>query len=73
MDAADRREILEHALKALPTAQRVPLVLYHFDGLSYEEIASTLKVSLGKVKTDIHRARETLRRKLAPRMAALEA
>jgi RNA polymerase sigma-70 factor (ECF subfamily) len=64
LDTADQREILEAALQALPAAQRVPLVLYHFENLSYEEIAARLKVSLGKVKTDIHRGREALRRKL---------
>ena len=42
------------------TQQRVPLVLYHFDELSYEEIASRLVVSLAKVKTDIRRARAAL-------------
>lgn len=64
VDTADQREILEAALQALPPAQRVPLVLYHFENLSYEDIAARLKVSLGKVKTDIHRGREALRRKL---------
>jgi len=64
LDTADQREILEAALQALPAAQRVPLVLYHFENLSYEEIAARLKVSLGKVKTDIHRGREALRRRL---------
>jgi RNA polymerase sigma-70 factor (ECF subfamily) len=42
----------------------VPLVLYHLDGLSYEEIAAKLGISMGKVKTDIFRGREALRRKL---------
>ncbi len=65
VDTADQREILEAALQALPPAQRVPLVLYHFENLSYEEIAARLKVSLGKVKTDIHRGREALRRRLS--------
>ena len=65
MDTADQREILEAALQKLPPAQRVPLVLYHFDNLSYEEIAAHLKVSLGKVKTDIHRGREALRKRLS--------
>jgi RNA polymerase sigma-70 factor (ECF subfamily) len=64
LDQADRREILEAALQKLPPAQRVPLVLYHFENLSYEEIAARLRVSLGKVKTDIHRGREALRRRL---------
>ena len=62
--AADRREMVERALQSLPTPQRVPLVLHHFEGLSYEEIAEKLSVSLGKVKTDIFRGREALRRKL---------
>jgi len=64
MATADQRRLLEEALHKLPEAQRVPLVLYHFDDLAYEEIAAKLKVSLAKVKTDIHRGREALRRKL---------
>jgi RNA polymerase sigma-70 factor (ECF subfamily) len=61
---ADRRRLLEEALHKLPETQRVPLVLYHFEDLGYEEIAARLRVSLAKVKTDIHRGREALRRKL---------
>jgi len=61
---ADAYERLEHAVRSLPDHQRVPLVLFHFEELSYEEIAKTLSVSLGKVKTDIHRGREALKRLL---------
>jgi RNA polymerase sigma-70 factor (ECF subfamily) len=61
---ADYRALLEQALQKLPPAWRVPLVLYHLEGLRYEEIATKLGVSLGKVKTDISRARESLRKKL---------
>jgi RNA polymerase sigma-70 factor (ECF subfamily) len=57
---------LERALRELPDHQRVPLVLFHFEGASYQTIASTLGISLGKVKTDIHRGREVLRRLLTP-------
>jgi RNA polymerase sigma-70 factor, ECF subfamily len=60
----DRHDLVEQALQRLPATQRVPLVLYHFDGLSYEEVAGKLGVSLGKVKTDIFRGREALRKKL---------
>jgi len=60
----DQRRILEAALHKLPAAQRVPLVLYHFEDLAYEEIAGKLRISLSKVKTDIHRGREALRRRL---------
>ncbi len=64
VDTADRRKLLEAALHKLPDTQRVPLVLYHFEELSYEEIAERLEVSLSKVKTDIHRARIALRKKI---------
>jgi RNA polymerase sigma-70 factor, ECF subfamily len=64
LERADRNEALERAVRRLPDAQRVPLVLFHFEGLSYQEIAAALGVSLGKVKTDIHRGRETLRKEL---------
>ncbi len=66
---ADRHQLVEQALQRLPEAQRVPLVLYHLEGLRYEEIADRLNVSLGKVKTDIFRAREAMRRKLRLRLA----
>ncbi len=69
LEAADRHQLVEQALQKLPPAQRVPLVLYHLEGLRYEEIAAQLKVSLGKVKTDIFRARETLRKKLRVKLA----
>lgn len=70
--AGDHRQLLEGALRKLPEAQRVPLVLYHFDDMSYEEIAVQLRVSLSKVKTDIHRGRDTLRKKLKLTLAGEE-
>ena len=58
---------LERALRALPDHQRVPLVLFHFEEKSYQEIADLLGRSLAKVKTDIHRGREALRSRLEAR------
>ena len=66
LERADANAALEAAVRALPDHQRVPLVLFHFEGASYQAIAETLGVSLGKVKTDIHRGRETLRQVLTP-------
>ena len=63
---ADRRQLLETAIQKLPDSQRVPLVLFHFEDISYDEIAARLGVSLSKVKTDIHRGRLKLRRHLEP-------
>jgi RNA polymerase sigma-70 factor (ECF subfamily) len=60
VELADEHAVLERALHRLPDHQRVPLVLFHFEQQSYQEIASTLGVSVGKVKTDIHRGREAL-------------
>jgi RNA polymerase sigma-70 factor, ECF subfamily len=72
MDDLDQRQIVEHALHRLPAGQRVPLVLYHYDGKSYEEIAQITGTSLSKVKTDIFRAREALRKRLKIDLAGEE-
>jgi len=72
MNEADTRRVLEEALAKLPPGQRVPLVLYHFEDKSYEEIAAMLRISLSKVKTDIFRGREALKKKLVLGGAAQE-
>jgi RNA polymerase sigma-70 factor (ECF subfamily) len=60
-DDGSRQLVLDEALRRLPDHQRIPLVLYHFEDQSYQAIATALGVSLGKVKTDIHRGREALK------------
>jgi RNA polymerase sigma-70 factor (ECF subfamily) len=49
------------ALSALPFDQRAVVVLREIDGLSYEEIADSLGVAVGTVKSRLARARSTLR------------
>lgn len=49
------------ALDALPFDQRTVVVLREIDGLSYDEIAESLGVAVGTVKSRLARARETLR------------
>jgi len=63
--ADERRAIVERALERLPEHQRVPLVLYHFEEMPYQDIARRLHVSLPKIKTDIMRARLALAKILA--------
>ncbi len=58
--ADERHGYVEAALRELPEHQRLPLVLFHFEEMPYEEIAQKLRISLPKVKTDIHRARQAL-------------
>lgn len=65
VDAAERRVWVEQALAELPDHQRVPLILFHFEDMPYDEIAKKLGISLAKVKTDILRARAALARILA--------
>lgn len=65
VDDEVRHELIDAAIQQLPEHQRVPLVLYHFEELRYEEIAERLRISLAKVKIDIFRARAALARILA--------
>jgi RNA polymerase sigma-70 factor, ECF subfamily len=52
------------ALDALPFDQRTVIVLREIDGLSYDEIAESLSVAVGTVKSRLTRARQTLRGQL---------
>ena len=49
------------ALAALPEMYRIPIVLYHQQGLSYQEIADILSEPLSKVKNRIFRGRRMLK------------
>ncbi|MFL6279032.1 MAG: RNA polymerase sigma factor [Vicinamibacterales bacterium] len=62
LQEASRHQRLERAVHALPDHHRVPLVLFHFEDMSYKEIAAALGISVAKVRTDIHRGREALKR-----------
>ena len=54
------------AIDRLPVNYRAPLVLFEIEEWSYEEIAKALDVRVGTVKSRISRARDLLRRHLAP-------
>jgi RNA polymerase sigma-70 factor (ECF subfamily) len=58
---------VQRALDALPPDFRAAVVLCDIEGLSYEEIAATLGVKLGTVRSRIHRGRAQLREALAHR------
>jgi RNA polymerase sigma-70 factor (ECF subfamily) len=59
--------LIEGALKQVAAQYRAALVLREIEGLSYEEIAGILEISLGTVKSRILRGREALRKLLAER------
>ncbi|WP_051133366.1 RNA polymerase sigma factor SigE [Nocardia paucivorans] len=56
---------LQSALDSLAPEFRAAVVLCDIEGLSYEEIAATLGVKLGTVRSRIHRGRQALRDYLA--------
>lgn len=58
---------VQRALDALAPEYRAAVVLCDIEGLSYEEIAVTLGIKLGTVRSRIHRARSQLRTLLAHR------
>lgn len=65
--ALSRKELAARiwtALDGLPFDQRTAIVLREVDGLSYEEIAFSLGVAVGTVKSRLARARDTLRAQL---------
>jgi RNA polymerase sigma-70 factor (ECF subfamily) len=64
---------VQAALDALPPDFRAAVVLCDMEGLSYEEIAATLNVKIGTVRSRIHRGRSQLRAALAHRAPVVEA
>lgn len=57
---------VQSAIAALPLLQREVIVLFEFQGLSLEEVAAVACCDAGTVKSRLYRARERLRRALAP-------
>jgi RNA polymerase sigma-70 factor, ECF subfamily len=66
--AMERHGVLQRALAAITKDQRTAIVLYDVEGYDYDEIAKLTGVSLGTVKSRIHRGRLALRELLADRM-----
>jgi RNA polymerase sigma-70 factor (ECF subfamily) len=64
MEAREIGSAIERAIAALRPEYRACIMLRHVEGRSYEEIAATLDLPLGTVKTYIHRARHQLREAL---------
>jgi RNA polymerase sigma-70 factor (ECF subfamily) len=64
LEAKELGSAIERAIASLRPEYRSCIMLRHVEGRSYEEIAATLDLPLGTVKTYIHRARHELRRAL---------
>jgi len=64
--ADERRTFISQALRQLPEEYRMPIVLRDLEGWNYDEIAVSLGVPLGTVKSRIARGRGRLQTLLAP-------
>jgi len=62
--ANERERALKKALSSLRRVYREAVILRDIEGFAYEEIAATLEISVGTVKSRLARGRQELRRKL---------
>ncbi len=62
--------MLHDALRSLPAPAREVIVLRDVEGLTAPEVAEVIGVSVGAVKSKLHRARSSLQEALAPRLGA---
>ena len=61
---AECEKLIKNAIRELPEAFRIPIILRELQGLSYEEIAKTTQSNIGTVKSRISRARIKLQEAL---------
>jgi len=61
LEDQDLSILIKAELDGLPDAQRQAISLFYFSSLSYEEIATTMNIPVGTVRTHIHRGKAALR------------
>jgi len=64
LERAELAQAVRLAVENLPERQRLAVILLRYEGLRYAEIAQALDTTLGAVESLLHRAHETLRKKL---------
>jgi len=60
LEVAEQQQKLQQAMQRLTEDHRTIIVLRHLDEMSYEDIAEVLEISVGTVRSRLHRAREQL-------------
>jgi RNA polymerase sigma factor (sigma-70 family) len=64
-EAADAARRVRRAVGRLPAGQRAAVVLFYLMGMAHREVAATLGIGVGAVKTRLHKGRAALREELA--------
>ncbi len=67
LEGRETGERISRAVRELPATQRAVVILRHYEQLTLEEIASTLGLRLGTVKSALHRGLQRLRTRLGSR------
>ena len=60
------QKTVRSAVQELPESQRMAITLHYFHSLRYEDIANIMNVSIGTVKSNIHRGKQHLKQTLNP-------
>jgi len=66
LENEQKEMIVRKLINDLPVKYRIPLLLFRYEDLTYQEIAQNLSISLSAVETRIHRAKKKLAEKLKP-------
>jgi RNA polymerase sigma-70 factor (ECF subfamily) len=68
----ETRALIQKAVTSLPGKQKTMFILNKYEGLSYQEIAKILDVSLSSVEAGLHRAKSNLQKSLALHFKKIE-
>ncbi len=66
------KELMSSNLNKLPTKYREPLILYYFEGLSYQEISDVMQIPVSTIGVRINRAKQIIRKNLLNSQDAYE-
>ena len=64
LERTETERIVRDAIDSLPKMQRTAMLLHRYEGLSYEEIAEIMNVSVASVESRLHRTKQALAIKL---------
>jgi RNA polymerase sigma-70 factor (ECF subfamily) len=67
LEREERARLVHRGLRSLPLELREPLILFDLQGIPYDEVAATLGVPLGTVKSRINRGRLELAKRILGR------
>lgn len=70
LEERERSRTVHRAINELPSPYRTVVLLHHIAGMRVDDVAETLDIPVGTVKSRLSRAREALRRSLTPTLAS---